>query len=78
MDPLAFQYSKGVQKGDPLGPLLSSLVLVDFMDSIDVPSNISFQLSHFSDIYLLLNPRSDGPFVGTRSTVAELLKFSYT
>ena len=44
LGPLAFQCSKGVQQGDPLGPMLFSLVLLDFMISIDVPSHISFQL----------------------------------
>ena len=64
MGPLAFQYSKGVQKSDPLEPLLFSLVLLDFMDSIDVPSDISFSCGT-----LIMEP-----LTGTRSAVAELLE----
>ena len=64
LGPLAFRCSKGVQQGDPLGPLLFSLVLLDFMNSIDVPSDIFFQLWYLDD----------GTFAGTRPAMAELLK----
>ena len=64
LGPLPFQCSKGVQQGDPLGPLLFSLVLLDFMNSIDFPSDISFQLWY----------PVDGTFAGTRPAVAELLE----
>ena len=64
LGPLAFRCSKGVQQGDPLGPLLFSLVLLDFMNSIDVPPDIFFQLWYLDD----------GTFAGTRPAMAELLK----
>ena len=64
LGPLAFQCSKGVQQGDPLGPLLFSLVLLDFMNSIDVPTDISLKLWYLDD----------GTFAGTRPAVAELLE----
>ena len=44
LGPLAFECSKDVQQGDSLGPLLFFLVLLDFMDSTDVLSGVSFQL----------------------------------
>ena len=49
---------------DPLGPLLFSLVLLDFMNSIDVPTDISLKLWYLDD----------GTFAGTRPAVAELLE----
>ena len=47
-----------------MGPLLFSLVLLDIMDSTDVPSDISFQLWYLDD----------GTSAGIRSAVTELLK----
>ena len=49
----------------PLGPLLFSPVLLDLMESIEVPS---FQLWYLDD----------GTFVGSRSAVADLLDFLAT
>ena len=59
-----FSVQQGVQLGDPLGPLLFSLVLLDFMNSIDVPTDISLKLWYLDD----------GTFAGTRPAVAELLE----
>ena len=41
--------SSGVQQGDPLGPLLLSLVLTELLDSMDVPANLKFQVLYLDD-----------------------------
>ena len=57
-----------MQQGDPLGPLIFFLVLLDFMNFIDVPSDVSFQLCYLDD----------GTFVGTRPAMVELLELFRT
>ena len=56
--------STGVQQGDPLGPLLFSLVLSELMDEIGQTNDVSFQVWYLGD----------GSFVGQRSAVASLLE----
>jgi len=63
LGPLAFKCSRGIQKGDPFGPLLFSLVLLDLLESITIPPDISFQLWYLDD----------GTLVGSRTAVAKLL-----
>ena len=56
--------STGVQQGDPLGPLLFSLVLIDFLSSVTFPAGLAFQLWYLDD----------GTLVGTRSGLASFLQ----
>lgn len=53
----------GVQQGDPLGPLIFSLVLIDLLNSINIPSDIPLQLWYLDD----------GTIVGPRKSVASIL-----
>ena len=53
----------GVQQGDPLGPLLSSLVLLDFLSHCQAPDGLCFQLWYLDD----------GILVGTPSALSSFL-----
>ena len=55
--------SGGVQQGDPLGPLLFSLVIKDLLEDMGPIENLNFQLWYLDD----------GMFVGSHSSVASLL-----
>ena len=55
--------SRGVQQGDPLGPLLFSSVIVELLHDID----------DILDLHLQLWYLDDGTFVGKRSSVAAFL-----
>ena len=55
--------STGVQQGDPLGPLLFSLVVLELMDSTDLLQEMLLQLWYLDD----------GSFVGSRAAISDLL-----
>ena len=55
--------SAGVQQGDPLGPLLFSLALLELLDDIGTSKGINVQLWYLHD----------GAFVGSRPAIAHLL-----
>ena len=54
----------GVQQGDPLGPLLFSLVLRDFLSNCPVPDGLHFQLWYLDDGILVGTPSALSSFLG--------------
>ena len=54
----------GVQQGDPLSPLLFSLVILELLDSIGAISNLHLQIWYLDD----------GTFFGSRESVSSLLQ----
>ena len=55
--------SSGVQQGDPLGPLLFSLVLLQFIDSVKLHDKVKLHLWYLDD----------GTFIGSKSCLLQLL-----
>ena len=64
---LAIKSTTGVQQGDPLGPLLLSLVVLDVLDSIGQTPGLTLQLWYLDD----------GTFVGSCTAVSSLLNKLY-
>ena len=58
------QSTTGVQQGDPLGPLLFSLVILELLDDIGPFPNLNFQLWYLDD----------GTLVGPRNVVASIFE----
>ena len=58
--------SSGVQQGDPLGPLLFSLVLLQFIDFVKLHGLVKLHLWYLDD----------GAFIGSKSSLLKLLKSS--
>ena len=55
--------SSGVQQGDPLGPLLFSLVLLQFIDFVKLHDLVKLHLWYLDD----------GTFIGSKSSLLKLL-----
>ena len=53
----------GVQQGDPLGPLLFSLVLRDFLSNSPIPDGLYFQLWYLDDGILVGTPTALSSFL---------------
>ena len=56
--------TSGVQQGDPLGPLLFSLVVMELMDSVGPVDDLKLSLWYLDD----------GTFIGTRHAVSTLFR----
>jgi len=58
--------SSGVQQGDPLGPLLFSLIILQFIDAVQLHDLVELNLWYLDD----------GTFVGNQSSLQTLLSHS--